>query len=58
MACGHPRSVWAPTSTFGSLLTARQEYDTFQTLKDWATEMQQKGILLVPVSAIYKGRSS
>jgi hypothetical protein len=28
------------------------------TLNEWAKDSQEKGILLVPVSAIYKGRAS
>ena len=31
---------------------------TIDVLKDWTQQLQQKGILLVPVSAVYKGRAS
>jgi len=31
---------------------------TIDTLSEWASELSQKGILLVPVSAVYKGRMS
>ena len=27
--------VWSPLSTFGALLTARHEYETFETLQQW-----------------------
>ena len=31
---------------------------TIETVAEWAKTLQEKGILLVPVSAAYKGRAS
>ena len=43
----------------GSVIATGSGLDiTIETVAEWAKTLQEKGILLVPVSAAYKGRAT